>query len=144
MIRYALICADCEAEFEAWFASSDSYAAQAEADALECPECASKRVGKQIMAPAVRTSKPSSPVERPVPAKMLKAARDYIAQTHDYAGKDFPAEARAMHYGEVEERPIWGEATSKEAVALKEEGIGAMPLPAPLVPKCPKDKSKLN
>jgi len=144
MIRYALICADCEAEFEAWFASSSAYETQVKADQLDCPGCSGHRIGKQIMAPAVRTSKKGGKASTPSAAKLLEAAREHIASTHDYTGSDFPEEARAMHYGETEDRPIWGEASPDEAVALREEGIAALPLPGPLAPKPPKDKTKLN
>jgi len=144
MIRYALICADCEAEFEAWFASSAAFDALAKASQLDCTSCSGHNIGKQIMAPAVRTSKQAVKKPDSSPAKLLEAARDHIAATHDYTGSDFPEEARAMHYGETEDRPIWGETTPEEAVALREEGIAALPLPAPLAPARPKDKAKLN
>ena len=144
MIRYALICADCDSEFEAWFASSSAYEKLAKANQLDCPGCRGHRVGKQIMAPAVRTSKKGGKAPAPSAAKLLEAAREHIATTYDYTGTDFPEEARAMYYGETEERPIWGETTPDEAVALREEGIAAQPLPAPLAPKLPKDKTKLN
>lgn len=74
----------------------------------------------------------------------MAAARKHIAETHDYTGGDFPDEARAMHYGEIEQRPIWGEATPEEAQTLLEEGVNAQPLPAAITPKPPKDKTKLN
>ena len=38
-------------------------------------------------------------------------------------------EARAIHYGDAEGRPIYGEASPQEARALVEEGIEVMPLP---------------
>ena len=41
----------------------------------------------------------------------------------------FPEEARKMHYGEVETRSIYGEASLEEARSLHEEGIPAVPLP---------------
>jgi len=41
----------------------------------------------------------------------------------------FPDEARKMHYGEIEHRPIYGEASSDEARALIEEGVEVTPLP---------------
>lgn len=144
MIRYALICADCEAEFEAWFSSSKSYDEQASKKQITCIACQSSRVSKQIMAPSVRTSKTKDKPIPPKPADMIAAARDYIAETHDYVGDQFPDEVRAMHYGEIDNRPIWGEANTEDRKALKEEGIDAVPLPDPLVPKIPKDKSKLN
>lgn len=74
----------------------------------------------------------------------MGAAREHIAATHDYTGTGFPDEARAMHYGEIEQRPIWGEASPEEAKTLLEEGVNAVPLPASLAPKPPKDTSDLN
>ena len=41
----------------------------------------------------------------------------------------FPEEARKMHYGEIEHRSIYGEATPDDAKALAEEGIEFHPLP---------------
>jgi len=41
----------------------------------------------------------------------------------EYVGDDFADEARAIHYGESEERGIYGEATDQEANELDEEGI---------------------
>jgi hypothetical protein len=34
-----------------------------------------------------------------------------------------------MHYGDIEHRPIYGEASGEEARALVEEGIEVAPLP---------------
>lgn len=96
------------------------------------------------MAPAVRTSKQSKRDKRPITADLMKAAREHIADTHEYTGRDFPDEARAMHYGEVEERPIWGESTPEQASALRDEGVTALPLPPSLTPKPPKDTNELN
>jgi hypothetical protein len=45
-------------------------------------------------------------------------------------GPSFAEEARRIHEGEAEERPIWGEATPDEAQELIEDGIPALPLPA--------------
>ena len=38
-------------------------------------------------------------------------------------------EARAMHYGDKEHRPIYGEASADEAKSLIDEGIEVSPLP---------------
>ena len=46
-----------------------------------------------------------------------------------YSGRGFAEEARKMHYGEAEERSIYGEADLKEARALLEEGIDVLPIP---------------
>ncbi len=60
---------------------------------------------------------------------VLKALHAHVQENCDYVGKDFPEEARKIHYGESEERPIYGEADAKEAQELKEEGISFAILP---------------
>ncbi|ABE37344.1 DUF1178 family protein [Rhodopseudomonas pseudopalustris] len=59
----------------------------------------------------------------------LKELRDYIVKTADNVGDSFPNEARKMHYGDIEHRPIFGEASPAEAKALIDEGIEVAPLP---------------
>jgi len=77
---------------------------------------------------------PSSPTpllmtqERELRAK-LKELRDHIVNNADNVGERFPNEARKMHYGDIEHRPIYGEASPDEAKALIEEGVEVMPLP---------------
>jgi hypothetical protein len=142
MIRYALICSDCEHGFEAWFASSGTYDAQAKRRLIACPACDGRRVTKQIMAPAVKTRKGKDVA--PDPERLMQVfaetARQHVAENFDYVGSDFAEEARAMYYGETDDRPIWGEATPEEREALREEGVPALPLPAPFAPKPPKRK----
>ncbi len=143
MIRYALLCSDCEHGFEAWFASSDAYDAQAKRKLVVCPDCDGRNVTKQIMAPAVRTSerKAAEPDAEALVKEFAKRAREHVSENFDYVGEDFADEARAMYYGETEDRPIWGETTPEERAALKEEGVPALPLPAPFAPKKPKRKT---
>jgi hypothetical protein len=59
----------------------------------------------------------------------LKELRDHIKANADNVGEQFPEQARKMHYGEIEHRPIYGEASPKEAKALVEEGVEVLPLP---------------
>jgi hypothetical protein len=59
----------------------------------------------------------------------LKELRDHIKANADNVGDEFPEQARKMHYGEIEHRPIYGDATPGEAKALIEEGVEVMPLP---------------
>lgn len=49
--------------------------------------------------------------------------RRHVEANADYVGPKFADEARKIHYGETEERNIYGEATEAESEALKEEGI---------------------
>jgi hypothetical protein len=66
--------------------------------------------------------------ERELRAK-LKELRDHIVKNADNVGEKFPNEARKMHYGEIEHRPIYGEASPEEARALIDEGVEVSPLP---------------
>jgi hypothetical protein len=151
MIRYALAC-DNGHDFESWFPSSASYDAQAERGLVECPICGSAKVAKQLMTPSLgrkgsskaqpepHTAPPPSAASTPAPMAllsereqavraMLKAVREHVTRTADYVGDGFAAEARKMHYGEIDHRSIYGEANPAEAKALIEEGIEVHPIP---------------
>ncbi|HEY0570716.1 MAG TPA: DUF1178 family protein [Enterovirga sp.] len=151
MIRYALAC-DNGHDFESWFPSSASYDAQAERGLVECPICGSAKVAKQLMTPSLgrkgsskaqpepHTAPPPSAASAPAPMAllsereqavraMLKTVREHVTRTADYVGDGFAAEARKMHYGEIDHRSIYGEANPAEAKALIEEGIEVHPIP---------------
>ena len=154
MIRYALVC-DKGHAFESWFADSAAYDKQAKRGLVSCPQCGSGKVEKAIMAPRLATSKkrrapvetpvaetpaPPVPAEAPAPVAMispqerelrskLKELREHLTKNADHVGPKFPEEARKMHYGEIEHRSIYGEATPDEAKALVEEGVEVHPLP---------------
>ena len=135
MIRYALQCEKDHA-FEAWFGSSGDYDAQSASGAIECPFCASRRVAKQIMAPAVRTSdaRPGSD-PRDMVMEAASAIRRKIESDFDYVGDAFAREARAIHEGDSEKRSIYGEATPAEVRSLAADGVPCAPLPAALSPR---------
>ena len=146
MIKYNLICRH-DHDFEAWFSSSSDYDAQRKKRLVQCPHCGSAKVEKAIMAPNVSTSRKKEAIvskRKKAMAMMNKAAqtiRKEIEEKCDYVGERFADEARAIHYGEKEERPIYGQASPKEAAELQEEGVGIAPLPDVLTPKPAK---KLN
>jgi hypothetical protein len=146
MIRYDLLCVGDHA-FEAWFSNSEAYDLQRERRLVECPECGSTEVRKQIVAPAVRTSE-AAERRRPDPAamaaKMAGEIRKHISTTHEYVGDRFADEARSMYYGEAEHRPVWGEVSPDVARELAEEGVPAMPLPRPFAPDPPRRREKAN
>ena len=142
MIRYALNC-DQGHEFESWFPSSSAYDKQAKRGLLSCPQCGSGKIDKAIMAPRLsgtnretlpEAAAPKNPVamlspqEREIRTK-LKELRDHLTKNADNVGQKFPEEARKMHYGEIEHRSIYGEASPEEAKGLAEEGIEFHPLP---------------
>ncbi|HEX5210454.1 MAG TPA: DUF1178 family protein [Pseudolabrys sp.] len=154
MIRYALVC-DHGHDFESWFADSAAYDKQAKRKLIACPHCGSAKVEKAIMAPRLAGARKGvAPIEMPTeaPAEVLAAApektavamispqerelraklkelREHLTQNADNVGAKFPEEARKMHYGEIEHRSIYGEATPEDAKALAEEGIEFHPLP---------------
>jgi hypothetical protein len=146
MIKYNLICRHDHA-FEAWFSSSADYDVQRKKRLVGCPFCGSAKVEKAIMAPNVATSRKKDAVaaqQKEAMALMNKAAdkiRKEIEDKCDYVGDKFADEARAIHYGEKEERGIYGEASAKEAADLQDEGVGIAPLPDVIAPKPTK---KLN
>ena len=151
MIHYSLRCERGHA-FESWFQSSAAYESQEKRKLVNCPVCGSAKVERAIMAPRIvgkkgRDKAEPAPVaaapadtaastptpllmaqERELRAK-LKELRDHIVKNADNVGERFPNEARKMHYGDIEHRPIYGEASPDEARALIEEGVEVSPLP---------------
>ncbi|KQT90338.1 DUF1178 family protein [Methylobacterium sp. Leaf466] len=150
MIRYTLAC-EAGHGFESWFPSSEAYDEQVARGLVTCPLCGSAEVGKGMMAPAIarggRATPPSEVPAAAVPMQpqsgpvalsaepdrrlraMMRAIREHVVKTADDVGDRFPEEARRIHYGEVDSRPIYGEASPQEARDLIEEGIAVAPLP---------------
>ena len=150
MIRYALIC-DKGHDFESWFADSAAFDRQKKRKLVACPVCGSSKVEKALMTPRIAGARkrpaaepvaetPTPAAAEPAPVAMispqeqeirakLKELRDHLVKNADDVGTKFPEEARKMHYGETEERSIFGEADLAEARALLEEGIDVLPLP---------------
>lgn len=124
MISYDLRCAE-DHVFEAWFRNSDAYGEQVKKKAVACPVCGSTKVEKTIMAPRIAKSESSKSddVSPEAMRKMLVKLRQSVEENCDYVGADFPEEARKIHYGETEQRDIYGEASEDEATELSEEGI---------------------
>jgi hypothetical protein len=60
---------------------------------------------------------------------ILNKVRKHVESNFDYVGDKFADEARAIHYGEKEEREIYGETSIDDAIELIEEGINVEPLP---------------
>lgn len=135
MIRYALSC-DQDHGFDGWFQSAEAFDRLAASGMVACTVCGSVRVGKVLMAPALRPARKAAGAEAAMlrePANPAEAAlaamRRQIEENSDYVGLNFAAEARAIHDGEVEARSIWGEARADEARQLIRDGIPVAPLP---------------
>ena len=151
MIRYNLRCGKGHT-FESWFQSSAAYESQEKRKLVSCPACGSVKVEKAIMAPQIgkkgkaratpETTEPAASTEVSTGAATplmlaqevelrakLKELRDHVTKNADNVGEKFPDEARKMHYGDIEHRPIYGEASPDEARSLIDEGIEVSPLP---------------
>ena len=135
MIKFDLKC-DKGHIFEACFDNSNSFEAQRKKKLIECPFCSSFRISKSIMAPNVasktNSSKKLKKEQEKVFAtydKQIKKIKSEIEKNYTYVGKKFPEEARKIHYGEKEDKSIYGEATEKESKDLMAEGISLVRLP---------------
>jgi len=133
MIVYDLKCRDGH-QFEAWFRDSGAYDAQVDAGDVLCPVCGCANVQKALMAPNLSRGEARAPAiqvdERTVQVRRaLGELRSQIEANCDYVGERFPEEARRIHYGESDPRGIFGESTTEEAEALKEEGVQVQRIP---------------
>ena len=151
MIRYTLRC-ERNHTFESWFQSSAAYESQEKRKLVTCPACGSAKVERAIMAPQIVSKKGRGSRDEVVPAAettevtapsstpllmaqerelraKIRELRDHIVKNADNVGEKFPNEARKMHYGDIEHRPIYGEASPEEARALIDEGVEVSPLP---------------
>ena len=133
MIVFDLRCADGCAVFEGWFRSGSDFAEQSARDLVQCPYCGSVSVEKAPMAPRVGRSDGTSEIvkEKLVELASLQAR---LLDGSEWVGSDLPDTARAMHVGEIEPRPVHGNATVEDAKSLIDEGVPILPLPLPVVP----------
>ncbi|PKU26428.1 DUF1178 family protein [Telmatospirillum siberiense] len=131
MILFHLICGQ-EHEFEGWFRNGATFDEQLAAGELTCPVCSNRSVRKAPMSPGVISGERAEKGKRDADAELresLIALRRTIEENCDYVGERFPEEARRIHYGEVEERPIYGQTSLDEARSLREEGVDIMLIP---------------
>ena len=61
--------------------------------------------------------------------RALQELRRQVEDNFDYVGPAFAEEARKIHYGEADERSIYGETSEEEARALDEEGVNVRRIP---------------
>jgi hypothetical protein len=136
LIVYNLSCAN-DHSFEGWFANSSAFDDQKAGGKLVCAVCGSHDVSKAPMAPALspKVGKGKSAPAGDELRKMrqyMTGLRKYVEENAENVGRKFPEEARKIHYGETDERHIYGEASPSEAKELIEEGIDVAPLPPDL------------
>ena len=126
MIKYRLICKNCDLNFESWFNSSLEFERLKKKDLLNCHVCESKDIEKTLMAPNLVKSNLKSDDEKKL-AKFRKKINEYqkfIKSNFEYVGENFTHEARAIHYNEKKSnKGIYGKASKEDVKELAEEGI---------------------
>jgi hypothetical protein len=144
MIVYDLACGEGH-RFEGWFASAQDFTTQCERGLVGCPTCGATRVRRM---PSVTRFNAGAlePQEKPRPAPQEEPAGrdpaavaqilysrmlDEMLQKSEDVGREFPQEARKIHYHEAPARSIRGQATNEEHAELLEEGIAVLRLPVP-------------
>lgn len=141
MIVFNLTCSN-DHRFEGWFASAADCEQQQQSTMLSCPVCGSNQVSKSLHAPHVNTGNLHKPDPRErhgrkeaeqyanIGQQVTQLIEHLIASTED-VGDAFPEEARRIHYNEMPERKIRGNASREEVMQMRDEGIEVIALPIP-------------
>ena len=135
MIKYKLICKNCDFSFDSWFASSQEYEKLKKKRLLNCHECNSKKIEKSLMAPKLmnrfqlKHNEQNNSKFKKI-EKKIKEYQNFIKNNFEYVGKNFAYEARSIHYkNKKNDKGIYGTASNEEIKELREEGINAETIP---------------
>ena len=133
MIKYKLICKNCNLSFDSWFASSNEFEKLKKKNLLNCHNCDSKKIDKTLMSPKIMNYREKSNKNNFKFDKINKKIKEYqkfIKDNFEYVGENFAYEARSIHYNnKKKDRSIYGTASNDEIKELKEEGIGVEMIP---------------
>ena len=135
MIKYKLICKDCNTKFDSWFASSNEYEKLKKRKFLNCHSCNSLKVEKTLMAPKLLNYKTKyetkfNTVKYQKIKKTIKNYQKFIKDNFKYVGDNFAYEARSIHYNNKKKSiGIYGSASTQDLKELKDEGIEAQIFP---------------
>ena len=135
MIKYKLLCKNCDLKFDSWFSSSNEYERLKKKKLLTCHKCSSSRVEKTIMAPQLINSKlkieKKENLERYNKVKKtIISYQKFIKDNFKFVGDNFAYEARSIHYdGKKKSKGIYGSASKEDLKELKEEGIDTQFIP---------------
>jgi hypothetical protein len=135
MIKYKLICKNCEISFDSWFSSSKEYEKLKKLKHLNCHKCNSSQVEKTLMAPSVVNTKnkiisTSKDKKLSKIKNKIKKYQKFIKKNFSYVGDNFAQEARSIHYNDDKKlKGIYGNATDEDISELKSEGIDTEVIP---------------
>lgn len=141
MIKYSLLCSDCDAKFDGWFPNSKEYDKQKKKKQVQCPMCDSLRVDKALMAPNIKTKSKKSKLikerEAITSSTMMPASQaqnimrrigKYVTKNFEDVGQNFYDEAKKSANGERDDK-FYGTPTDKEVDSLLEDGIDLFHVP---------------
>tara|TARA_B100000902_G_scaffold32710_1_gene39193 strand:+ start:1849 stop:2277 length:429 start_codon:yes stop_codon:yes gene_type:complete len=135
MIKYNLICKKCDLNFDSWFATSKEYDKLKRKKLLNCHNCGSPKVEKNLMAPKLINQSLSQKSEKELQKykkikKTISEYQKFIKNNFNYVGENFAYEARSIHYNnKKKDKGIYGTASKKDLQELREEGIEAQMIP---------------
>ena len=136
MIKYNLLCKKCKLTFDSWFSSSKEYDKLKTKKLVNCHNCGSLRVDKNLMAPKLINKSSSLKDEKKNILKYQKIKKTineyqkFIKSNFDYVGENFAYEARSIHYNQKKrDKGIYGKASKKDLKELNEEGIETQLIP---------------
>ena len=87
MIKYKLICKDCENTFDSWFSSSKEYERLKKKYFLNCLTCNSLNVEKTLMSPSVLLTKNDSKANNDI--QRYKKTKEVILEHQKFVKKNF-------------------------------------------------------
>ncbi len=135
MIKYRLVCKNCNFSFDSWFASSQEYEKIKNKKFLNCHNCNSNQVEKSLMAPKLinkyNLEKTNENIKFKKINKKIKEYQKFIKENFRYVGENFSYEARSLHYNQKQNKKkgIYGSASFDEIKELKDEGIDTEVIP---------------
>ena len=135
MIKYSLICKNCNLIFASWFANSKEYERLKRKKLLNCQSCNSIYVEKNLMAPNLISKKFDAKTSKEQKKynsikKKMSEYQKFIKNNFKYVGDNFAYEARSIQYNNKKtEKGIYGTASGQDLIELKEEGIDTQMIP---------------
>ncbi len=135
MIKYKLLCKNCDLKFDSWFASSNEYEKLKKKKLLSCHKCNSIKIEKTIMAPQLINNKSNKDEITNIEKynkvkKTIKSYQKFIKENFKFVGDNFAYEARSIHYnGKKKSKGIYGSASKEDIKELKDEGIDTQIIP---------------
>ena len=119
MIKYSLICKDCDLTFESWFANSKDYEKLKRKQLLNCHSCNSINVEKSLMSPNLINKKSNLNNKEMVKYSKIKKTileyQKFIKNNFEYVGNNFAYEARSIHYSKKKRKKgIYGTASKQD------------------------------